>query len=134
MFNTPKTETITDPRTGETIERVKVPEEHVEPIMKRIHKVSALEREFSSVSQQCFGLFNNLSDRSKELGNERLEMHRTLQLVCKKMGIPKDNWVYNISDKVMELRKAPKMVVQGTNPLPPIQPIIQSTTTPNVQP
>ena len=43
-------------------------------------------------------------------------MHRTLQLVCKKLGVTKDNWVYNISDKVMELRKAPKMVVQGTQP------------------
>ena len=116
MFNTPKTETITDPRTGETVDRVKVPEEHVEAIMKKINKAQALEREFSGVSQQCFSLFNNLTARQLELENSRLDMHRTLQLVCKKLGVPKDNWVYNISDKVMELRKAPKMVVQGTQP------------------
>lgn len=130
MFTTPKTETITDPRTGETIERVKVPEEHVEHIMKKINMAQALEREFSGVSQQCFSLFNNLMARQKELENSRLEMHKTLQLVCKKLGVPKDNWVYNISEKMMELRKAPKMVMQGTNPLPPIQPPIST----NVQP
>ena len=109
MFNNSKTETIPDPVTGETIERKKVPPQYIDEIMKSINNMMNLERDFNGIAQQYAQLQIFLIDRRKEMDVKRNEMHRTLQLVCKKMGLRKDNWIYNIPDKTMELRKAPKM-------------------------
>jgi hypothetical protein len=108
MFGT-KAEVIQDTKTGETITRHKVPPKECSKIDEVIQKQEQLNNNFVLASQQQINALSHQLKIRLDIDEGQKRLMSLLQSTCKKMGLPKDDWIYNIKDKSMELRKAPSV-------------------------
>ena len=99
---------IQDEKTGESIIRHPVPEKHCKEIEGAIKNQETYQQQFIMHSQAQINALQQLLDTNVELKRGQEVLTNALQVTCKKMGLPKDNWIYNIKDKCMELRKPPQ--------------------------
>ena len=101
-------EKFQDKATGENVIRHKVPEKMIPDIQKHFDSHSANERSFSGLNNQFFGSLEAILDLRKKMMSTQQALQRQLQLTCKKMGLEKDDWIYVLTTKCMELRKPPE--------------------------
>ncbi len=121
MSNRKPDEEFNDPKTGEKVTRHKVPEKLLEEIQKHFNQHSQNERNFSQFSQQYFQILSMVMDAREKMTKTQVDLRKCLQIVCKKMDLPKDDWVYSLPLKMMELRKPPNYATQP-NTVKPIEP------------
>ena len=101
-------EKFQDKNTGETVIRHNVPEKMIPEIQKHFDLHAANERNFSGLSNQYFGALDAILDLRKKMITTQQDLQRQLQVTCKKMGLEKDDWIYVLTTKCMELRKPPE--------------------------
>ena len=114
MSNRKPDEEFDDPKTGERVTRHKVPEKLLGDIQKNFSEQTNHERNFSQCSQQYFQLLAMVMDHREKMKKSQESLRNSLQLVCKKMDLPKDDWIYSLPLKMMELRKPPAFATKPT--------------------
>src|SRR3990167_2211143 len=99
-------EKFQDQNTGETVTRIKVPEDLEKEITRHISANAESGQKFLQISRQVVGLqvrqkmeFDAATKSEQEIGKEVIRIRE-------KMGLD-SGWVYNIPMKMMEKREAP---------------------------
>lgn len=95
-----------DPKTGETVIRVKVPENMLPELEKHIAVNSQSANNFMAVSRQIVALQRKQNEEYDKATEAEKIIGKTVVIVREKMKLD-SSWIYNMPLKMMEKREPP---------------------------
>ena len=101
----------TDPKTGEKVKKVLVPEFHQKDIEASIQAHQQGLNQFVIYSQQFFDLLDKTLESRRGLNKTDALIKEKMQFACKKIGLSStDPWNYNLVEKLFEMREPPDIM------------------------
>lgn len=100
-------EKFKDPKTGETVTRVKVPEKYVPDIEKHVNENGLHANNFMQISKNLAALSIKQIEEFKAANESEQNIGKQVIIIREKMGLD-SGWIYNIPMKMMEKREPPE--------------------------
>ena len=106
---------VLDPRTGERIKKVQIPDFAKVSIEKSLFEHQAKMNTFMVISQNLVSLLKQWLMADDDKNKSDRAVRENMRFACKKLGlIEHDPWTYNLNEKCFELRDPPDV------PAPPL--------------
>ena len=99
-------EQFIDPKTGEKVSRVKVPEKLINPIEEFFNKNSNHANNFLQLARQSVITLKQLMKEFDLASEGEIGVQKTVVTARERMGLD-SSWIYNVPMKMMEKREPP---------------------------
>ena len=100
-------EKFTDPKTGEIVTRIEVPEIHLPDIEKNVNANAQHANNFMQISRNLVGMQKRQFEEWEKANQAEQDIGKEVIRIREKMGLD-SSWIYNIPLKMMEKREAPE--------------------------
>ena len=111
-------EKFVDPKSGETVTRVKCQENMLVEIEKHVQTNAQAAQIFMQISRQIMALFIKDYEEFQRATKAEQDMGKEVLKLREKMGLD-SSWIFNIPLKMMEKREPPadtRMIGEGIEP------------------